>query len=244
MPARVKKPTKKEQATLDTIELGIRMREKIRNKIIDAIVFRETILTTDEVKERARKIETSLYNWTIRSINKSNSNPSRMKPVPTSMLIAKNTKKPTTNHDDNLERKLKWGNKMVKMPNSKLDANWNCAYFKTRYCNRAINIIFNIKDTRNKGFIKAIVEKSVPLREIANLNADEIFPELWKPIKEKVWKKEVIHGHGIDNINDGVEQCGKCKSMKTTYYSLQTRSADEPMTNFFTCHNCGKHWKT
>lgn len=42
---------------------------------------------------------------------------------------------------------------------------------------------------------------------------------------------------------DGLFQCYKCKSRKTTYYSLQIRSSDEPMTNFITCTNCGNRWK-
>lgn len=36
--------------------------------------------------------------------------------------------------------------------------------------------------------------------------------------------------------------CGKCKNRKTTYYQLQTRSADEPMTTFVTCTVCGNRW--
>jgi len=105
-------------------------------------------------------------------------------------------------------------------------------------------MLFNLKDVRNPGFIQSIIDKTVPLREIANMKARDIFPQLWKPIEELVWSKQIIRGREADNVNEGIEQCGKCKSMKTTYYSMQTRSADEPMTNFFTCHNCGKHWKT
>ena len=37
--------------------------------------------------------------------------------------------------------------------------------------------------------------------------------------------------------------CFKCKSNKCTFYQLQTRSADEPMTTFVTCLNCGNRWK-
>ena len=37
--------------------------------------------------------------------------------------------------------------------------------------------------------------------------------------------------------------CGKCKSKKCTYYQLQTRSADEPMTTFVTCLDCGNRFK-
>ena len=46
-----------------------------------------------------------------------------------------------------------------------------------------------------------------------------------------------------DNVEDGIFQCKKCKSRKTTYYSLQTRSSDEPMTNFITCIECKNRWK-
>ena len=132
----------------------------------------------------------------------------------------------------------------MKKVNSKLEAHWTCEYFITRYKNKVVSMLFNLRDVRNPGFIQSIVEKTVPLREIANMEARDIFPELWKPIEEKVWRKEIIRGREADDVSEGIEQCGKCKSMKTTYYSLQTRSADEPMTNFFTCHNCGKHWKT
>ena len=37
--------------------------------------------------------------------------------------------------------------------------------------------------------------------------------------------------------------CGRCFKKECTYYQLQTRSADEPMTTFVTCLNCGKRWK-
>ena len=38
-------------------------------------------------------------------------------------------------------------------------------------------------------------------------------------------------------------KCYKCSKRQCTYYQLQTRSADEPMTTFVTCLNCGNNWK-
>lgn len=38
-------------------------------------------------------------------------------------------------------------------------------------------------------------------------------------------------------------KCGRCSKRKCKYYQLQTRSADEPMTTFVTCVNCGNRWK-
>ena len=46
-----------------------------------------------------------------------------------------------------------------------------------------------------------------------------------------------------EEVEDGIFQCKKCGSQKTTFYSLQTRSADEPMTNFITCVECKNRWK-
>ncbi|KAL9109134.1 MAG: hypothetical protein Q9227_006225 [Pyrenula ochraceoflavens] len=38
-------------------------------------------------------------------------------------------------------------------------------------------------------------------------------------------------------------QCSKCGQKKVSYTQAQTRSADEPMTTFCECMNCGNRWK-
>jgi len=38
-------------------------------------------------------------------------------------------------------------------------------------------------------------------------------------------------------------RCGKCGQRKCTYYQMQTRSADEPMTTFVRCTVCPNRWK-
>lgn len=42
----------------------------------------------------------------------------------------------------------------------------------------------------------------------------------------------------------GFFTCRKCKSKNTFYYQQQTRGADEPMTNFVNCIDCGNQWKS
>jgi DNA-directed RNA polymerase subunit M/transcription elongation factor TFIIS len=38
-------------------------------------------------------------------------------------------------------------------------------------------------------------------------------------------------------------KCRKCGSNLVSFYQQQTRSADEPMTNFCMCGNCGHEWR-
>ncbi|KAI1638770.1 transcription factor S-II, central domain-containing protein [Biscogniauxia mediterranea] len=44
------------------------------------------------------------------------------------------------------------------------------------------------------------------------------------------------------SISDSLE-CSGCKKKMVSYTQAQTRSADEPMTTFCECMNCGKRWK-
>lgn len=44
-------------------------------------------------------------------------------------------------------------------------------------------------------------------------------------------------------VKEGEFKCGKCFSRRVMTYQRQMRSADEPMTTFFTCQNCGHMWK-
>ncbi|KAI0410145.1 transcription elongation factor s-ii [Xylaria palmicola] len=44
------------------------------------------------------------------------------------------------------------------------------------------------------------------------------------------------------SISDTLE-CSGCKKKMVSYSQAQTRSADEPMTTFCQCMNCGKRWK-
>ena len=80
-------------------------------------------------------------------------------------------------------------------------------------------------------------------KEIGFKSEQEIYPEYWKSITEE--KKTHLDNKYFPKIKASTDKfkCGKCKSKECTYYQLQTRSADEPMTTFVTCINCGNRWK-
>ncbi|GMH65098.1 hypothetical protein TrST_g3431 [Triparma strigata] len=58
--------------------------------------------------------------------------------------------------------------------------------------------------------------------------------------EEKIQEQCGITG---DLLQASLFTCGKCKSIKTESTQKQTRSADEPMTVFVHCKNCGNRWK-
>ena len=71
----------------------------------------------------------------------------------------------------------------------------------------------------------------------------EIFPELYEPVFEKIANNHLVQDNYTKKKICGLFTCEKCKSNETTYYEMQTRSADEPMTAFISCFNCENRWK-
>ena len=57
---------------------------------------------------------------------------------------------------------------------------------------------------------------------------------------------EVLSDASIwENADATDEKCPKCEHPRAYFMQMQTRSADEPMTNFYHCCNkeCGFRWK-
>ena len=66
--------------------------------------------------------------------------------------------------------------------------------------------------------------------------------------RKKLPRKEVddVLGGGWDNVDQTKVQCpnyDKCGGEKAYFFQLQIRSADEPMTSFYKCVECGNRWR-
>jgi transcription elongation factor S-II len=59
----------------------------------------------------------------------------------------------------------------------------------------------------------------------------------------EITRAAILTANGIDPNKGGEFCCRRCKGTKTTHYSLQTRSSDEPMTVFVCCLTCGNRWR-
>ena len=61
--------------------------------------------------------------------------------------------------------------------------------------------------------------------------------------KMALMDKKSYEKYAGKQVQDGILKCPRCKSMKTEYVEVQTRSADEPTTKKCTCNTCDYRWK-
>ncbi|KAK8883293.1 transcription elongation factor TFIIS [Tritrichomonas musculus] len=96
---------------------------------------------------------------------------------------------------------------------------------------------FHFKNRLLKGELSAV--------DFVNLKKDDILTkeeiERNKQIEEENMKKAMVPKPPANKSKN--YKCIKCKSNNISFYQLQTRSADEPMTTFFTCGDCGYNWR-
>jgi transcription elongation factor S-II len=117
---------------------------------------------------------------------------------------------------------------------------WSNEAFVLLYIEKLRTLIINLK---NADLLNKLLSKSLNAHEFVFMSHQELRPELWDSlIEEKKIKDENKYTPKIEASTDNFI-CGKCKSKKCTYYQLQTRSADEPMTTFVTCLDCGNRFK-
>jgi transcription elongation factor S-II len=122
---------------------------------------------------------------------------------------------------------------------------WTNEGFRDVYFAVARRIIGNMMPNSyigNKGLYQRYKEGEITLEQLVNFNYYELYPEVWQQMVDRQAKKERIQLEGDFSRATDKWMCNGCKMRKCTYYELQTRSADEPMTIFIHCLNCGKRW--
>jgi DNA-directed RNA polymerase subunit M/transcription elongation factor TFIIS len=146
------------------------------------------------------------------------------------------------------------------------DSSWESRHFRTLYKFKAMslikeferNVVTIVPKLRVEGervvFEYSIIPQLVRKIQLKQLDAKRIAwyssnilspdgPMAQAILKNKKLDLEMEEIKAREKDYEGILQCRKCKSKKTDYYQLQTRSADEPMTTYATCKNCGLKWK-
>lgn len=138
---------------------------------------------------------------------------------------------------------------------SRGDASWESAKFRTMYKFKAHSLLKEFERDATTIVPKLVVEgdrvrlsyefvpqlvRKIQLRQLdpkrlAWYSADVLAPD---GLTARAIAKNKANDLRMEQIKaeeddyEGILQCRKCKSKKTSYYQLQTRSADEPMVRF------------
>jgi DNA-directed RNA polymerase subunit M/transcription elongation factor TFIIS len=128
----------------------------------------------------------------------------------------------------------------------KIVKNWKNPRFALIYRDKAASLLSNLNPKSyigNTRLIERLNEKEFLPHELPFMQPQNIFPELWSDLLDSQMKK-TLHILEEKPVAMTTEfKCGKCKKRECVYQQLQVRSADEPMTIFITCTNCGNKWK-
>jgi transcription elongation factor S-II len=124
--------------------------------------------------------------------------------------------------------------------NKRVVKKWDNPFFVQIYLDHLRSIHHNLKNER---LISMVVKGEIKAQDIAFMTHQEMEPEKWEElIKAKSIRDKNKFEQNLEAATDTFV-CRKCKSRKCTYYQMQTKSADEPMTLFITCLDCGARMK-
>ena len=121
----------------------------------------------------------------------------------------------------------------------------NNILYRRIFVNKLMSLYLNLDDTsylNNKNFLNKVKDVEFDVNNIAFMSPADIFPEQWKTTKDRLdANDEYLYSKSGMFVTDEYK-CGRCKERNCMAYELQTRSADEPMTTYIQCLNCGNKW--
>jgi DNA-directed RNA polymerase subunit M/transcription elongation factor TFIIS len=129
---------------------------------------------------------------------------------------------------------------------------------KKGYADKARSLLFNLN--KNTTLTLSILLGQVMIDDVIQYTAEQLANEQMQLQRQQTQQKLIdskrldwneanedkintMCGIKGDLLQASLFTCSRCKSIKTTSTQKQTRSADEPMTVFVLCLNCGKRWK-
>ena len=125
--------------------------------------------------------------------------------------------------------------------NRKVIKKWDNPYFVQIYKDKLWSVYVNLK--KNPTLIEQVTQGNIKSHTIAFMTHQEMDPERWRTlIDSKIKRDKHKFESNIEAATDTFT-CRKCRKNQCTYYQMQTRSADEPMTTFVQCIPCGNRWK-
>ncbi|ODN97321.1 transcription elongation factor S-II [Cryptococcus wingfieldii CBS 7118] len=94
------------------------------------------------------------------------------------------------------------------------------------------SLYLNLKDKGNPALRNEIVLGDVTPETVASMTKDEMASESVRMLNQKLATDNLFKAKAVGETQAETDafKCGRCQQRKCTYYQMQTRSADEPMT--------------
>lgn len=113
---------------------------------------------------------------------------------------------------------------------------------------RTKSLLHHLSDPKNKNLRIAVREGNISGAELVSLDPKKLMnPEKQQEVQTKIeWSekdRDLTELANAKKISSTMYECPKCKKRDCTFYEKQTRSADEPMTQFINCNVCKYNWK-
>lgn len=143
------------------------------------------------------------------------------------------------NHADNLEKGI-FNAALLEADEKNVVKKWENPYFVSIYTDRLRSVWMNLQRPE---VVELVMSKKVKSHVIANMTHQELLPRRWEELIQKKKERDEERYAPKLEANTDSYTCRKCRSKECSYYQLQTRSADEPMTTYVTCISCGCRWK-
>jgi len=114
-----------------------------------------------------------------------------------------------------------------------------------KYKSRVRSRIANLRDPRNPDLRVMFLEGRISPAKLSKMTAEEMASNELKSLRAQFMKESIEDAQlsTVPGTKTDLLKCVKCRKRNCTYSQLQTRSADEPMTTFVLCNECGKRWK-
>jgi len=113
------------------------------------------------------------------------------------------------------------------------------------YKSKIRTLFVNLKDKNNPTLRESVVSGYISVERLCQMSSQDMASEERKAADRKIMEENLFNSLGAaeQQAETDAFQCGRCKQRKCRYRQAQTRSADEPMTTYVTCTNCGNRWK-
>ncbi|OCK83858.1 transcription elongation factor-like protein s-ii [Lepidopterella palustris CBS 459.81] len=114
-----------------------------------------------------------------------------------------------------------------------------------QYKTKLRSLYQNLKNKSNPQLRKRVLSGEIAPNRFVVMTHEELKSAERRAEDERL-EKENMNQAMVAQVEKSISAsltCGKCKQKKVSYSQAQTRSADEPMTTFCECMNCGNRWK-